>query len=467
MWQKQQDIEGNRFHVELDSLPLLPHPDPVAVQQACDNLLAVAYPKEPPMYRPFAAFLADYLSETDFLVIDTHNQFYLGGFAPDITVSLPGVAVADAMSMVLFVEIKPQDKTTLGSDHNLGQVYEYLLAAARCQRERTKFVGILSDFHANIAVVLTRIDKYVYLTHYVAALLPQILQFITYILGDDDFKPPKLGFSEPIGPMLQRLGYPSNSIVGEFALREWFPLEAGVVPQTIPAGLTDASLKQRPRMAVKRSKYPNSGALDQEVSVLLTIRQFNGHNSLPYIVHLSEDHSEIGILPIGLPITSNTLSVSGLGIKIVEGVLSGLGFLHELGFIHRDVRQANVVLHGSTAVLIDFDAAAPAGQLTSHMGGCICMPEEVLLNPGEPYIPRPEHDFLAVVLMVNSLLFPGAYRGFRSMNMCIEDSVERGRVIELWARLRASLVWGPLVRYAENCMVEELREGLQALLVSL
>lgn len=419
------------------------------------------------MYRPFTAFLADYLSETDFLVIDTHNQFYLGGFAPDVTVSLPGVAVADAMSMVLFVEIKPQDKTTLGSDHNLGQVYEYLLAAARCQRERTKFAGILSDFHSNIAVVLTRIEKYVYLTHYVAALMPELLQFITYILGDDDFKPPKLGFSEPIGPMLQRLGYPSNSIVGEFALREWFPLEAGVVPRTIPAGLTDASLKQRPRMAVKRSKFPNSGALDQEVSVLLTIRQSQGHKSLPYIVHLSEDHSEIGILPIGLPITSSTLSVSGIGIKIVEGVLNGLGFLHRLGFIHRDVRQANVVLHGSTAVLIDFDAAAPVGQLTSHMGGCICMPEEVLLNPGEPYIPQPAHDFLAVVLMVNSLLFPGAYRGFRSMNMCIEDSVERGRVIELWERLRASLVWGPLVRYAENCMVQELREGLQALLVSL
>lgn len=467
MWQNQQEIEGNRFHVELDSLPLLPHPDPVAVQQDCDNLLAVAYPKEPPMYRPFAAFLADYLSETDFLVIDTHNQFYLGGFAPDITVSLPGVAAADAMSMVLFVEIKPQDKTTLGSDHNLGQVYEYLLAAARCQRERTKFVGILSDFNANIAVVLTRIDKYVYLTHYMAALMPQLLRFITYILGNDDFKPPKLGFSDPIGPMLQRLGYPSNSIVGEFALRESFPLEAGVVPRTIPTGLTDTSLKQRPRMAVKRSKYPNSGALDQEVSVLLTIRQFKGHKSLPYIVHLSEDHSEIGILPIGQPITSSTLSVSGLGVKLVEGVLNGLGFLHRLGFIHRDVRQANVVLHGTTAVLIDFDAAAPAGQLTSHMGGCICMPEEVLLNPGAPYIPRPAHDYLAVVLMVNSLLFPGAYQGFRSMNICIEDSAERGRVINLWERLRASRVWGPLVRYAENCMVEELREGLQALLVSL
>lgn len=467
MWQNQQEIEGNRFHVELDSVPLLPHPDPVAVQHACDNLLAVAYPKEPPMYRPFAAFLADYLSETEFLVIDTHNQFYLGGFAPDITVLLPGAVVADAMSMVLFVEIKPQDKTTLGSDHNLGQVYEYLLAAARCQRERTKFVGILSDFNANIAVVLTRIDKYVYLTHYVAALMPQLLRFITYILGDDDFKPPKLGFSDPIGPMLQRLGYPSNSIVGEFALREWFPLDAGVVPRTIPTGLTDTSLKQRPRMAVKRSKYPNSGALDQEVSVLLKIRRFQGHKSLPYIVHLSEDHSEIGILPIGQPITSSTLSVSGLGVKLVEGVLNGLGFLHRLGFIHRDVRQANVVLHGSTAVLIDFDAAAPAGQLTSHMGGCICMPEEVLINPGEPYIPRPAHDYLAVVLMVNSLLFPAAYQGFRSMNICIEDSAERGRVIELWERLRASRVWGPLVRYAENCMVEELREGLQALLVSL
>lgn len=451
------------------------------VQQACDNLLAVEYPKESPMYQPFTAFLTDYLSETDFLVFDTHNHFYLDGFAPDITVSLPGVATADAMSMVLFVEIKPQDKSTigndkstlgndrssLGNDHNLGQVYEYLITAARLQRERTQFAGILSDFHTNIAVVLTRFNHHVYLTHYIGALLPQLLQFITYILGEAAFQPPKLGFSDSIGPMLQRLGHPSNSIVGEFALREWFPFDAGVKPRPIPSGLTDACLEQRPRMAVKRSKFPNSGALDQEVSVLITIRKSDGHNNLPYIVHLSEDHSEIGILPIGLPITPSTLNLPGLGAKIVADVLSGLVFLHGLGFIHRDVRRANVVLHGSTAILIDFDAAVPMGRPTSHMGGCICMPEEVLRNPGGAYIPRRAHDFLAVVLMVNSLLFPGAYKSFKSMNMCVEDSEERGRVIQLWERLRESTVWGPLVGYAENCLVDQLREGLQALLVSL
>ena len=43
--------------------------------------------------------------------------------------------------------------------------------------------------------------------------------------------------------------------------------------------------------------------------------------------------------------------------RIVRQVCQGLWVLHSLGAVHRDVKPENVILRGSDAVLIDFDAA--------------------------------------------------------------------------------------------------------------
>lgn len=418
------------------------------------------------MYEPFTEFLQDYLRDTEFLVFNTNQTYYLDGLAPDITISLPGVHSADAMAMVLFFELKAQDGKVLGCDHNLGQVYEYLLAAARCQRERVKFAGILSNFRQNIAIVLTRGQTRAYLTHYVGTNMNVILRFVTMVLENNDFQPPELGFSEAIGPMLSRLGHPSNSIVGQFALREWFPASVTVTPIPIPDRLITAG-PEPARMAVKRPKYRTAAALNPEIDVLLLIRRLNGHPNLPHIVMLSQDHCEVGILPIGAPISPSTLSIPGIGRTIIDDILNALKFLHAQNIVHRDVRAANVILHGKTAILIDFDAAARRGVLTTYMGGCICTPQAVLDHPNDKYRPMPADDLLAVVLMVNSLLFPYAYRGFQSQNLSNERSEEHGRVVALWAALKTSAIWGPLVVAASLGELELLRHGLKQLMVML
>ena len=43
--------------------------------------------------------------------------------------------------------------------------------------------------------------------------------------------------------------------------------------------------------------------------------------------------------------------------KVIRQICQALWVLHSLGAVHRDVKPENVILRGSEAVLIDFDAA--------------------------------------------------------------------------------------------------------------
>ena len=43
--------------------------------------------------------------------------------------------------------------------------------------------------------------------------------------------------------------------------------------------------------------------------------------------------------------------------KVTQDVCAALWVLHSLGAVHRDVKDSNVILRGSDAVLIDFDAS--------------------------------------------------------------------------------------------------------------
>lgn len=96
LWQTQENVPGNHFSVPFRELQLPPHSDPAAIQAKCKNLLSITYPKEPPMYEPFTEFLEDYFSDTDFLVVNTSQCYYLDGLAPDIMISIPGVAAVTA-----------------------------------------------------------------------------------------------------------------------------------------------------------------------------------------------------------------------------------------------------------------------------------------------------------------------------------------------------------------------------------
>lgn len=43
--------------------------------------------------------------------------------------------------------------------------------------------------------------------------------------------------------------------------------------------------------------------------------------------------------------------------KVTADICGALWVLHSMGAVHRDVKDSNVILRGSDAVLIDFDAS--------------------------------------------------------------------------------------------------------------
>lgn len=405
------------------------------------------------MYEPFVDYLSNFLSVVgpenargSFRCFNTYKNYYLETFAPDITISIPGVAVADAMAMSLFFELKPPpnpkhpEDSKLGSSRNLGQVLEYLLAAARCQHGRQYFAGILSNIHVNIVVVLFRSGESVHLRQYVGVDLVQTLQFLQMVIAQPEYQPPQLAFSIKLGPLLKRLGHPTHSIVAQFKFQQR-------LPPTIPGPLVRAKT-----MAVKRPKDTGVDALNKEIHFLTRIaREGEGLKSLPRLVYISDDRDEIGIYPVGTSLTATSLTVGSIARQVVRDVVTALKWLHDHDIIHCDVRADNVLVtpegHG---VLIDFDCSADAMRETLYKGGYICAPEEVWNNPQQLYWPRCSHDYLAVILMVNSLLFPHLYKHFHSKDVFTPGSIEVSRLKKLWDDMRASPVWSRWVLAAEG-----------------
>ncbi|MFX3636001.1 MAG: serine/threonine protein kinase [Candidatus Pristimantibacillus sp.] len=72
------------------------------------------------------------------------------------------------------------------------------------------------------------------------------------------------------------------------------------------------------------------------------------------------DNLEHSIMESGLTYTE------GEALRLVRQLLDPLKYLHEAGYVHRDVRTPNVVEHGGRISLIDFGLTCRIGEVTSN-----------------------------------------------------------------------------------------------------
>lgn len=127
-------------------------------------------------------------------------------------------------------------------------------------------------------------------------------------------------------------------------------------------------LKQSPRGAVSVVRHKKSGTR-------YVFRRYSGSGEvyrrllpvlcphLPQIMEAAEKDGQTAVLEEY--VQGDTLSELLMGARLTERearqvtmqLCQALHVLHSMGAVHRDVKPENVILRGSDAVLIDFDAA--------------------------------------------------------------------------------------------------------------
>ena len=115
-------------------------------------------------------------------------------------------------------------------------------------------------------------------------------------------------------------------------------------------------------------KLPNEDAIDldairKEASVWESVK---GHpNILPIIkadiideqVYIASEYAPDGPLSNWLKTHNGRAPSFEIAIKLIQGVLTGLGHLHSKGVIHRDLKPENILLQSETPRIADFGIA--------------------------------------------------------------------------------------------------------------
>lgn len=338
------------------------------------------------------------------------------------------------------------------------QLYNSLNAMKQAQPNRRIIIGLLSNLVENQFLVLE-----CYSSRRTRCVCYQSVPFdiaISYlsevVISNPQYHPQASVFATDLGPLKGQLGNPAFSVLGVF---------------DVPEGISMAPFKKhrwvnpsfkRPygdvQMVVKRttpavygmtcpSREPRS--VRSEIDILKRIQDTKkttdlAWKNLPTIIYHTDDLHEFGMLPRGHPIL---VSDGGMDWKkVLNDVVDALQWLHDNHIVHRDVRLDNIVWDVTHAVLIDFgtaiDIRAKPTAVEYH-GGYVCCPPDVIGKFTNAYVPAPSDDCFAVVLLVNSILFPARWETFQAVELESPCSLETRDLGNFWKKLQTSVIWKP------------------------
>ncbi|KAF8422270.1 hypothetical protein EV426DRAFT_575307 [Tirmania nivea] len=394
--------------------------------------------KESHLYPVVHESLVRYLDAEDVKSFNTANSRYLRGEGPDISLCQGRATQPHEALIHGVIEVKRVGESVTSPQH-LGQVKDYLLNLAVAQQGRPNFWGFLTNMNENILIVVEqkthRGISQRQITKYVSMSWPAMFHYIRHITKQQEWVPPKLRFHQSLGNLEQLLSSSSKWQVGQFSS-----------PDAIKASTRFSS------MVVKVSSVRHTHYHIQELKVLRHLFKVGSQAVAPDSVSQlvwdpardggeeeyffgeadgEEKRIQFGITPPGRPLNLGDFNTWDDFSTALDSIVNGLEWLHRTaGVVHRDIRPENVVLHGQTAVIIDFDCAfflpstyhAPIigqTQLTTYGGGLICIPTRVLdmainsIDQGEDghiedmlYTPEPQDDLCSFVLLVQQLLYP-------------------------------------------------------------
>ncbi|KAF8442552.1 hypothetical protein BGX38DRAFT_1202355 [Terfezia claveryi] len=438
-------------------------------------------------------------------VLDTHERRYLNELSPDITIQR-NTCSADRFNAAAVIDLKGvAGSAKLESPSNLGQIFDYLMELVACQPGRRVFLGMLTDLRDGIIIKYTigatrgqhrrrSQDPSSYTGHliqYRKTSLDVALRHLFAELTDETANPPHLPFTSGAGELVHVLQRHSNAVVAVYR-HKGINRIVKAAPKSESGGAISSEIA-----FLRRLQGPSK---PKSIPELVYVHD-PPHPALP----------EFGITPAGQPIHLELFKTPGEFRASLEDILDALRWVHEHGLVHRDVRSDNIVVfRGWTdntghpgqsrfrGLLIDFDRATEIGKECQYEGGYISCPMELLEKArdiftgssvsrypgnsadfimensidmdmqglhgmveeasGQPelglstllYRPRKAHDYLAFVLLVNTLIFPFALRWYSYNRVVKANSEEHKRLVRLWDGLKQSHAWSGMVSLAES-----------------
>jgi len=161
--------------------------------------------------------------------------------------------------------------------------------------------------------------------------------------------------------------------------------------------------------------------------------------------------------PLGAPF-------SKFSLKSLRGLVETLRQVHNLGYVHRDIRQSNLVVYGEDVYLIDWGFAAPIGQ-SDFSGQVYYLAEELLLTEKFPLVTyTPKHDLEMLVKMLFSHLFEEKITSLKTQTNELEGVKKRKKIAEWWSStlLQVNPIWKVLFKLCESVDYDGLLKMLDA-----
>lgn len=410
--------------------------------------------------RPTGSWDAKLLSAlfAELVVIDTQNKPYLGPHAlkPDVTIARSGTARHQlcGVDVVNCGEFKwGERKNALLTGENLGQCIQQGDTVLQCQPVRPYLFTYLADESGVVFLKFIggKLDsaKFHFRSLLFSGVVPwteAIPWLLATIVGDcQSYTMPRLS-----------AGYYFTRYLGRGA--------SGVVYEVKgPAGAGDGTGVV--------AKVFTVGTPTAEREVLAEL----GRAGVPNTPRLHE--AEVGLDPCASHLLLTPLCVNAPDVVFTANhaleILSALQGAHDLGYVHRDVRPANIMFHDDSAHLIDWSFAVKTSELTapvSFAGTTRCAHGDLLRaafgasGGAYRYLPKPSDDFHAWVRACYLLAFPRLDKFLRRIAGS-EAHPDVANLINFWNNVfGCSPLWAELRDAASVCDVGNLARLIMGLL---
>ena len=160
-----------------------------------------------------------------------------------------------------------------------------------------------------------------------------------------------------------------------------------------------------------------------------------------------------------------------------DQLLETLEAAHKAGWIHRDIRPANLLVDPASAnelIIIDWGFAVRTGtdEPVAFAGALINAPDAVLaaLEDHKPFVPQPLHDLESAVRALVCMAFHDSFLGLRLLRREVDGYLRGGllseaaRCVRKWWTTKQLVSWTAAIECARSGSYAGCRDHLHQLL---